>query len=37
MKFLGKAELIEAQIKGMPGGDLYWQFAVPVEDSEGET
>lgn len=32
-----KAELTEAQIKGMPGGDLYWQFAVPVEDSEGET
>nr|HBI2183871.1 DUF1642 domain-containing protein [Listeria monocytogenes] len=24
-----KAELTEAQIKGMPGGDIYWQFAVP--------
>ncbi|HAA7222707.1 TPA_asm: hypothetical protein GHE25_06290 [Listeria monocytogenes] len=31
-----KAELTEAQIKGMPGGDLYWQFAVPVRDLEGE-
>ncbi|HBM3688678.1 TPA: DUF1642 domain-containing protein [Listeria innocua] len=31
-----KAELTEAQIKGMPGGDLYWQFAVLVEDLEGE-
>ncbi|EGV1905398.1 DUF1642 domain-containing protein, partial [Listeria monocytogenes] len=27
-----KAELTEAQIKGMPGGDLYWQFAVLVEE-----
>ncbi|EGP3531412.1 DUF1642 domain-containing protein [Listeria monocytogenes] len=31
-----KAELTEAQIKGMPGGDLYWQFAVHVRDLEGE-
>ncbi|MCX70954.1 DUF1642 domain-containing protein [Listeria monocytogenes] len=31
-----KAELTEAQIKGMPGGDLYWQFAVLVRDLEGE-
>ncbi|ECR4263955.1 DUF1642 domain-containing protein [Listeria monocytogenes] len=29
-----KAELTEAQIKGMPGGDLYWQFAVLVRDLE---
>ncbi|HEM0532352.1 TPA: DUF1642 domain-containing protein, partial [Listeria monocytogenes] len=29
-----KAELTEAQIKGMPGGDLYWQFAVLVEEAE---
>ncbi|EPX6960440.1 DUF1642 domain-containing protein [Listeria monocytogenes] len=26
-----KAELTEAQIKGMPGGDIYWQFAELVE------
>ncbi|EIF6172148.1 DUF1642 domain-containing protein, partial [Listeria monocytogenes] len=25
-----KAELTEAQIKGMPGGDIYWQFAILV-------
>ncbi|EAE1340494.1 DUF1642 domain-containing protein [Listeria monocytogenes] len=25
-----KAELTEAQIKGMPGGDIYWQFAELV-------
>ncbi|MBV1417433.1 DUF1642 domain-containing protein [Listeria monocytogenes] len=31
-----KAELTEAQIKGMPGGDLYWQFAVLVEEAESE-
>ncbi|EAC7897640.1 DUF1642 domain-containing protein [Listeria monocytogenes] len=31
-----KAELTEAQIKGMPGGDIYWQFAVLVEEVEGE-
>ncbi|EAE0028520.1 TPA: DUF1642 domain-containing protein [Listeria monocytogenes] len=29
-----KAELTEAQIKGMPGGDLYWQFAVLAEEAE---
>lgn len=29
-----KAELTEAQIKGMPGGDIYWQFAVLVEEVE---
>ncbi|WP_279619822.1 DUF1642 domain-containing protein [Listeria monocytogenes] len=29
-----KAELTEAQIKGMPGGDIYWQFAVPVKEVE---
>ncbi|HEL9064232.1 TPA: DUF1642 domain-containing protein, partial [Listeria monocytogenes] len=29
-----KAELTEAQIKGMPGGDLYWQFTVLVEEAE---
>ncbi|EFR0450849.1 DUF1642 domain-containing protein [Listeria monocytogenes] len=31
-----KAELTESEIKGMPAGDIYWQFAVPVEDLEGE-
>ncbi|EKZ0302578.1 TPA_asm: hypothetical protein GF967_09790 [Listeria monocytogenes] len=31
-----KAELTEAQIKGMPGGDIYWQFAVLVDEAEGE-
>ncbi|WP_187992159.1 DUF1642 domain-containing protein [Listeria innocua] len=31
-----KAELTESEIKGMPAGDIYWQFAVLVEDSEGE-
>ncbi|EFT6589400.1 TPA: DUF1642 domain-containing protein [Listeria monocytogenes] len=31
-----KAELTEAEIKGMPAGDIYWQFAVPVEEAEGE-
>ncbi|EMZ4167439.1 DUF1642 domain-containing protein [Listeria monocytogenes] len=31
-----KAELTELEIKGMPAGDIYWQFAVPVEDLEGE-
>ncbi|EJZ5364445.1 DUF1642 domain-containing protein [Listeria monocytogenes] len=29
-----KAELTEAEIKGMPGGDIYWQFAVLVEEVE---
>ncbi|EAE6200285.1 DUF1642 domain-containing protein, partial [Listeria monocytogenes] len=27
-----KTKLTEAEIKGMPGGDIYWQFAVPVEE-----
>lgn len=31
-----KAELTEEQIKDMPGGDVYWQFAVPVNEVEGE-
>ncbi|EAG8839317.1 DUF1642 domain-containing protein [Listeria monocytogenes] len=31
-----KTKLTEAEIKGMPGGDIYWQFAVPVEEVEGE-
>ncbi|EAC5807532.1 DUF1642 domain-containing protein [Listeria monocytogenes] len=31
-----KAELTEAQIKTMPGGDIYWQFAILVEEVEGE-
>ncbi|EAG6783835.1 hypothetical protein AJN42_05945 [Listeria monocytogenes] len=31
-----KAELTESEIKGMPGGDIYWQFAVLVEEVEGE-
>lgn len=31
-----KTKLTEAEIKGMPGGDIYWQFAVPVEEMEGE-
>ncbi|EAF8151143.1 DUF1642 domain-containing protein [Listeria monocytogenes] len=31
-----KAELTESEIKGMPAGDIYWQFAVPVRDLEGE-
>ncbi|HBM3822866.1 TPA: DUF1642 domain-containing protein [Listeria monocytogenes] len=29
-----KAELTEAQIKGIPGGEIYWQFAVLVEEAE---
>ncbi|EAE7011163.1 DUF1642 domain-containing protein [Listeria monocytogenes] len=29
-------KLTEAEIKGMPEGDIYWQFAVPVEEVEGE-
>ncbi|HAM0973271.1 TPA: DUF1642 domain-containing protein [Listeria monocytogenes] len=29
-----KAELTEEQIKDMPGGDVYWQFAVLVEEVE---
>ncbi|EAF0392999.1 TPA: DUF1642 domain-containing protein [Listeria monocytogenes] len=31
-----KAELTESEIKAMPGGDIYWQFAVLVEEVEGE-
>ncbi|EHD1635427.1 DUF1642 domain-containing protein [Listeria monocytogenes] len=31
-----KAELTESEIKAMPGGDVYWQFAVLVEEAEGE-
>ncbi|EAD1385377.1 DUF1642 domain-containing protein [Listeria monocytogenes] len=31
-----KAELTESEIKAMPGGDIYWQFAVLVEEAEGE-
>ncbi|ELX9348465.1 DUF1642 domain-containing protein [Listeria monocytogenes] len=29
-----KAELTESEIKGMPAGDIYWQFAVLVEEEE---
>ncbi|EHD5013356.1 DUF1642 domain-containing protein [Listeria monocytogenes] len=29
-----KAELTEEQIKDMPGGDVYWRFAVLVEEVE---
>ncbi|EKB2638625.1 DUF1642 domain-containing protein [Listeria monocytogenes] len=31
-----KTKLTEAEIKGMPGGDIYWRFAVLVEEVEGE-
>ncbi|HAO6425603.1 TPA: DUF1642 domain-containing protein [Listeria monocytogenes] len=31
-----KAELTESEIKGMPAGDIYWQFAVLVDEAEGE-
>ncbi|EAC3155519.1 DUF1642 domain-containing protein [Listeria monocytogenes] len=31
-----KAELTEEQIKDMPGGDVYWRFAVLIEEAEGE-
>ncbi|ECP1153433.1 DUF1642 domain-containing protein [Listeria monocytogenes] len=27
-------KLTEAEIKGTPGGDIYWQFAVPVKEVE---
>ncbi|EAG7398165.1 DUF1642 domain-containing protein, partial [Listeria monocytogenes] len=27
-----RTKLTEAEIKGMPGGDIYWQFAVLVEE-----
>ncbi|EAC4179332.1 DUF1642 domain-containing protein [Listeria monocytogenes] len=29
-------KLTEAEIKGMPEGDIYWQFAVLVDEVEGE-
>ncbi|EKK8683264.1 DUF1642 domain-containing protein, partial [Listeria monocytogenes] len=29
-----KAALTESEIKAMPGGDIYWQFAVLVEEVE---
>ncbi|MCW10292.1 DUF1642 domain-containing protein [Listeria monocytogenes] len=31
-----RSKLTEAQIKDMPEGGAYWQFAVPVEEVEGE-
>ncbi|EKE9664820.1 DUF1642 domain-containing protein [Listeria innocua] len=31
-----RTKLTEAEIKGMPGGDIYWQFAVLVEEADGE-
>ncbi|EDN9504811.1 DUF1642 domain-containing protein [Listeria monocytogenes] len=31
-----KTKLTEAEIKGMRKGEIYWQFAVPVEEVEGE-
>ncbi|EDN9857826.1 TPA_asm: DUF1642 domain-containing protein [Listeria monocytogenes] len=31
-----KAELTEAEIKDMPAGDIYWKFAVLVDEVEGE-
>ncbi|ENG4424251.1 DUF1642 domain-containing protein [Listeria monocytogenes] len=31
-----RTKLTEAEIKGMPEGDIYWQFAVLVEEAEGE-
>ncbi|EAC3216001.1 DUF1642 domain-containing protein [Listeria monocytogenes] len=31
-----RTKLTEAEIKGMPGGNIYWQFAVPIEEVEGE-
>ncbi|EAC7195689.1 DUF1642 domain-containing protein [Listeria monocytogenes] len=31
-----KAALTESEIKAMPGGDIYWQFAVLVDEVEGE-
>ncbi|AQP89275.1 DUF1642 domain-containing protein [Listeria monocytogenes] len=30
-------KLTEAEIKGMPEGDIYWRFAVLVEEVEGES
>ncbi|EAE0294194.1 DUF1642 domain-containing protein [Listeria monocytogenes] len=32
-----KTKLTEAEIKGMPGGDIYWRFAVLVDEVEGES
>ncbi|EAG8559478.1 DUF1642 domain-containing protein [Listeria monocytogenes] len=29
-----RTKLTEAEIKGMPGGEIYWQFAVLVEEVE---
>ncbi|MEY6581903.1 DUF1642 domain-containing protein, partial [Listeria monocytogenes] len=29
-----KTKLTEAEIKGIPGGEIYWQFAVLVEEAE---
>ncbi|HAA2585149.1 TPA_asm: DUF1642 domain-containing protein [Listeria monocytogenes] len=31
-----RTKLTEAEIKGMPEGDIYWHFAVLVEEVEGE-
>ncbi|EHC6211616.1 hypothetical protein DYZ59_02369 [Listeria monocytogenes] len=31
-----KTKLTEAEIKGMQKGEIYWQFAVLVEEAEGE-
>ncbi|MEN0927961.1 DUF1642 domain-containing protein [Listeria innocua] len=31
-----RSKLTEAQIKDMPEGDIYWQFAVLVDEVEGE-
>ncbi|EAE2472426.1 DUF1642 domain-containing protein [Listeria innocua] len=31
-----RTKLTEAQIKGMPEGDIYWQFAVLVDEADGE-
>ncbi|EAE0718504.1 DUF1642 domain-containing protein [Listeria monocytogenes] len=29
-----RTKLTEAEIKGIPGGEIYWQFAVLVEEAE---
>ncbi|EAD4179886.1 DUF1642 domain-containing protein [Listeria monocytogenes] len=31
-----RTKLTEAEIKGMRKGEIYWQFAVPVKEVEGE-
>ncbi|MBC1807647.1 DUF1642 domain-containing protein [Listeria sp. FSL L7-0993] len=31
-----RTKLTEAEIKGIPGGEIYWQFAVPVEEAEAK-